>query len=52
MMNTTFFVISNTCLEMATDHANAHMKYMGYTSKIEIVNYGKTKSMLNLIALK
>ena len=52
MMNITFFVISNTCLEMATDHANAHMKYMGYTSKIEIVNYGKTKSMLNLIAIK
>ncbi len=28
------------------------MKYTGFTSKIEIVDYGKTNSMLNLITIK
>nr|DAM33101.1 MAG TPA: hypothetical protein [Caudoviricetes sp.] len=51
-MNNTFFVISDICLKAAIEHVNLYMKHIGYTSTIEIVDYGKTKSMLNLIAIK
>ncbi len=49
MINNTFFVISDIHLKAAIEHADSYMKYIGFTSKIEIVDYGKTKSMLNLI---
>ena len=52
MMNNTFFVISDIHLKAAIEHADSYMKYIGFTSKIEIVDYGKTKSMLNLITIK
>lgn len=52
MMNNTFFVISDIHLKAAIEHANSYMKYVGFTSKIEIVDYGKTNSMLNLITIK
>ena len=52
MMNDTFFVISDIHLKAAIEHANSYMKYTGFTSKIEIVDYGKTNSMLNLITIK
>ena len=52
MMKNTFFVISDICLKAAIEHANSYMKYIGFTSKIEIVDCGKTKSMLNLITIK
>ena len=55
MMKNTFFVISDICLKAAIEHANSYMKYIGFTSKIEIVNYGKinhSNSMLNLIMIK
>ena len=52
MMKNTFFVISDISLKTAIEHANSYMKYIGFTSKIEIVDYGKTNSMLNLITIK
>ena len=52
MMKNTFFVISDICLKAAIEHANSYMKSIGFTSKIEIVDYGKTNSMLNLITIK
>ena len=52
MMKNTFFVISDIHLKAAIEHANSYMKYIGFTSKIEIVDYGKTNSMLNLITIK
>ena len=52
MMKNTFFVISDIYLKTAIEHANSYMKYIGFTSKIEIVDYGKTNSMLNLITIK
>lgn len=52
MMKNTFFVISDIHLKAAIEHANSYMKYVGFTSKIEIVDYGKTNSMLNLITIK
>jgi hypothetical protein len=51
-MNNTFFVISDICLKAAIEHANLYMKHIGFTSTVEIVDYGKTKSMLNLITIK
>lgn len=50
--NNTFFVISDIHLKAAIEHANSYMKFIGFTSKMEIVDYGKTKSMLNLITIK
>ena len=52
MMKNTFFVISDIHLKAAIEHANSYMKYTGFTSKIEIVDYGKTNSRLNLITIK
>ena len=52
MMKNTFFVISDIFLKAAIEHANSYMKYIGFTSKIEIVDYGKTNSMLNLITVE
>ena len=52
MMKNTFFVTSDIYLKEAIEHANSYMKYLGFTSKIEIVDYGKTNSMLNLITMK
>ena len=55
MMKNTFFVISDICLKAAIEHANSYMKYNGFTSEIEIVDYGKinhSNSMLNLIMIK
>lgn len=51
-MKNTFFVINDICLKEAIEHTNSYMKYIGFTSKIEIVDYGKTNSMLNLITIK
>ena len=51
-MKNTLFVISDTSLKAAIEHANSYMKFIGFTSKIEIVDYGKTNSMLNLITIK
>ena len=55
MMNNTFFVISDIHLKAAIEHANLYVKSIGFTSKIEIVDYGKinhSNSMLNLIMIK